>query len=256
MFAPEVAVPLLLSLRVAGLAVLFVFLAGVPVARLMAGRDFPGKDAVEALLTLPLVLPPTVVGFGLLFLFGKHGPLGRLLENLWGVSVIFNWWGAVVASTVVAFPLLYQAVRASFQAIDRNIENAARTLGASEWRVFQTISLPLAWPGLVAGIVMAFARALGEFGATLMVAGNIPGRTQTAPLAIYAATESGDNRTALVLVVLMTLLSFIVIFWVNRWSKHRLKRWTLDDEMFNSTARPGCLTCSNQPRKRGQGSTP
>lgn len=233
MLDPEVMIPVLLSLRVAGLAVMFVFLTGVPVARLMAGRDFPGKDAVEALLTLPLVLPPTVVGFGLLLLFGKHGPLGRLLENVWGISVIFNWWGAVIASTVVAFPLLYQTVRASFQAVDRNIENAARTLGAGEWRVFRTISLPLAWPGLVAGIVMSFARALGEFGATLMVAGNIPGRTQTAPLAIYAATESGNNRAALVLVALMTLLSFMVIFWVNRWSKHRLKRWAVDDEMFN-----------------------
>lgn len=222
--------PVLLSLRVATLAVVIVFVAGVPVARLMAGRDFPGKDAVESILTLPLVLPPTVVGFGLLFLFGKNGPLGRLLEYLWGVSVVFNWWGAVIASTVVAFPLLYQTVRASFQAVDKNIENAARTLGAGEWRVFWTVSLPLAWPGLVAGVVMAFARALGEFGATLMVAGNMPGRTQTVPLAIYAAAESGHHRTALVLVGLMTLLSFTVVFWVNLWSKRGLKRWTLIDE--------------------------
>lgn len=230
MFSPEVLAPVLLSLRVATLAVVIVFVAGVPVARLMAGRDFPGKDAVESVLTLPLVLPPTVVGFGLLFLFGKNGPLGRFLEYFWGVSVVFSWWGAVIASTVVAFPLLYQTVRASFQAVDRNIEDAARTLGAGEWRVFWTVSLPLAWPGLAAGIVMAFARALGEFGATLMVAGNIPGRTQTVPLAIYAATESGHHRTALVLVGLMTLFSFAVIFWVNLWSKRRQKRWTLIDE--------------------------
>ncbi|OAT81662.1 molybdate ABC transporter permease subunit [Desulfotomaculum copahuensis] len=232
MYSNEVMVPVLLSLRVAGLAVVIVFFTGVLAARLMAGRDFPGKDAVESVLTLPLVLPPTVVGFGLLLLFGKEGPLGRLLHYLWGVSVVFNWWGAVLASTVVAFPLLYQTVRASFQGVDRNIENAARTLGAGEWRVFWTISLPLAWPGLVAGVVMAFARALGEFGATLMVAGNIPGRTQTVPLAIYVATESGENRTALVLVGIMTVLSFAVIFWVNLWSKRRLKRWTIADEEF------------------------
>ncbi|MGB9803241.1 molybdate ABC transporter permease subunit [Desulfofundulus sp.] len=223
MFSPEVVVPVLLSLRVAVLAVIFVFITGVPVARLMAGRYFPGKDVLEVILTLPLVLPPTVVGFGLLFLFGKQGPLGRLLENLWGLSVVFNWWGAVIASTVVAFPLLYQTVRASFQAVDKNIENGARALGASEWHVFWTLSLPLAWPGLVAGVVMAFARALGEFGATLMLAGNIPGRTQTVPLAIYVATESGNNRTALVLVGLMTLMSFATIFWVNLWGKRRMK---------------------------------
>lgn len=220
--------PLLLSLRVAALAVAIVLAAGAAAARLMAGRDFPGKVAVDAVFTLPLVLPPTVAGFGLLFLFGKQGPLGRLLDSWWGVSVVFHWWGAVIASAVVAFPLLYQTVRASFQAVDKNLENAARTLGAGEWRVFWTISLPLAWPGLAAGVVLAFARALGEFGATLMVAGNIPGRTQTVPLAIYAAAESGDNRTALVLVGMMTLLSFAVIFWVNRWSKRRLKALNID----------------------------
>ncbi|AFV12809.1 molybdate/tungstate ABC transport system permease protein ModB [Thermacetogenium phaeum DSM 12270] len=234
MLDEKILIPALLSLRVAVLAVVLAFIAGVPVARLMAGRDFPGKEVVEAVLTLPLVLPPTVVGFGLLFLFGKHGPLGLLLEKLWGVSVVFNWWGAVVASTVVAFPLLYQTVRASFQSVDRNLENAARTLGAGEWRVFWTISLPLAWPGLVAGTVMAFARALGEFGATLMIAGNIPGRTQTVPLAIYAATESGENRIALVLVGIMTLLSFVFILGVNLWSRHRLKRWTIKEKLPRS----------------------
>lgn len=230
MFNPEITTPVMLSLRVATLAVMMVFFIGVVVARLMSGRDFPGKDALEAVLTLPLVLPPSVIGFALLMLLGKEGPLGRLLEMLWGISMIFTWWAAVIASTVVAFPLLYQTVRASFRAVDPNIENAARTLGAGEWRVFWTITLPLAWPGLVAGVVMAFARALGEFGATLMVAGNIPGKTQTVPLAIYAATESGDNQTALVLVTIMTVISFAVIFWVNRWSKCRLRRWVRRDE--------------------------
>lgn len=230
MFNPEITTPVMLSLRVATLAVMMVFFIGVVVARLMSGRDFPGKDALEAVLTLPLVLPPSVIGFALLMLLGKEGPLGRLLEMLWGISMIFTWWAAVIASTVVAFPLLYQTVRASFRAVDPNIENAARTLGAGEWRVFWTITLPLAWPGLVAGVVMAFARALGEFGATLMVAGNIPGKTQTVPLAIYTATESGNIQTALVLVTIMTVISFAVIFWVNRWSKCRLRRWVRRDE--------------------------
>lgn len=235
----EIITPVMLSLRVASLAVVMVFFSGVLAARLMAGRHFPGKEVVESVLTLPLVLPPTVVGFGLLFLFGKDGPLGRLLESLWGVTVLFNWRGAVIASAVVAFPLFYQTVRASFQSVDKNIENAARTLGAGEWRVFWTISLPLARPGLVAGLVMAFTRALGEFGATLMLAGNIPGRTQTVPLAIYAATETGDNRTALVLVGMITLLSFIVIFWVNLWHRHRLPGGRRTDE-------PTAALCEDQ----------
>jgi molybdate transport system permease protein len=222
--------PILLSLRVASLATLVVTLTGVVVARLMAGRDFPGKNVVESLLTLPLVLPPSVIGFGLLMLFGKQGPLGRLLESLGATTVIFTWWAAVIASGVVAFPLLYQTVQAAFQSVDKNIENAARTLGAGELRVFLTITLPLAWPGVVAGVVMAFARAMGEFGATMMVAGNIPGMTQTAPLAIYAAAEMGDNRTAAVLVAIVTVICFGVIYWLNFWSKHRLRRWARIDE--------------------------
>mgnify|MGYP000956859386 CR=1 FL=1 len=134
---------------------------------------------------------------------------------------MFTWWAAVLASVVVAFPLMYQSAKAAFRSVDVNFEKAARTLGASEVRIFFTITVPLAWPGILAGLVLTFARALGEFGATLMVAGNIPGQTQTVPLAIYFAVESGDNTTAGVLVAVITVFSFAVIFWVNRWAKRR-----------------------------------
>jgi molybdate transport system permease protein len=210
--------PVVLSLRVALIALVGVTCLGLPLSRLFARREFFGKDVVEAAITLPLVLPPSVIGYGLLVLIGKNGLLGKALADM-GVTLIFTWWAAVLASTVVAFPLMYQSAKAAFNSVDLNCEKAARTLGAGEFRIFFTITLPLAWPGIVAGLVLSFARALGEFGATLMVAGNIPGQTQTIPLAIYFAVESGDNVTAKSLVAIITVFSFIVIFWVNRWSK-------------------------------------
>lgn len=213
--------PIILSLKVAIAAVTIVVLIGIPVAGHMARRDFPGKDIVEAVVTMPLVLPPSVVGFILLWLFGKNGPLGQLLENLFHVSVVFSLSGAVIAAAVVSFPLMYQSAKAAMESVDRTLENAARTLGSSEFRVFFTISLPLSWPGIVSGFILSFARSLGEFGATLMIAGNIPGRTQTMPIAIYMANEGGDDQTAMVLVVIMTVFSFLVIFGLNRWSKRR-----------------------------------
>lgn len=212
--------PVLLSLRVAFLALLAVACLGIPLARLLARREFPGKDFLEAALMLPLVLPPSVIGYGLLLVIGKNGLLGKALAGM-GVSLVFTWWAAVLASTVVAFPLMYQSARAGFKSVDLNLEKAARTLGAGELRVFFTITLPLAWPGIMAGLVLSFARALGEFGATLMVAGNIPGRTQTVPLAIYFAVGAGDNATARTLVAIITVFSFAVIFWVNRWSRRQ-----------------------------------
>ena len=175
---------------------------------------------MEAALTLPLLLHPPVIGYGLLLLIGKNGLLGKTLAGM-GLSLIFTWWAAVLASTVVAFPLMYQSAKAAFQSVDLNCEKAARTLGAGEIRTFFTITLPLAWPGIMAGLVLSFARALGEFGATLMVAGNIPGQTQTVPLAIYFAVDTGDNATAGILVAIITLFSFAVIFWVNRRTKRR-----------------------------------
>ena len=215
--------PIILSLKVAITAVFFVVLSGIPLAGLMARRDFPGKDVLEALFTLPLVLPPSVVGFILLWLFGKNGPLGQFLTHTFNVSVVFHLSGAVIAAAVVSFPLMYQSVKAAVESVDRTLENAARTLGSGEIRVFFTITLPLAWPGIVSGFILSFARSLGEFGATLMIAGNIPGKTQTMPIAIYMASESGDNRTAVALVLIMTIFSFLVVFWLNRWSKRQQK---------------------------------
>lgn len=210
--------PLILSIRVATIATIIVTCLGVPLTRLMARREFYGKDFLEAAITLPMVLPPSVVGYGLLMLIGKNGLLGKALAEV-GLSLVFTWYAAVIASTVVAFPLMYQSAKAAFKSVDVNFEKAARTLGASEVRIFFTVTLPLAWPGILAGLVLTFARALGEFGATLMVAGNIPGQTQTIPTAIYFAVESGKNVMAKTLVAVITVFSFCVIFWVNRWAK-------------------------------------
>lgn len=212
--------PVILSIRVGFISVLIVTCIALPVARVMAMRNFPGKGMVEAFITLPMVLPPSVVGYGLLVLIGKNGLLGKLLANI-GITIIFTWWAAVLAAIVVSFPLMYQSVSAAFKSVDVNFENVARTLGASEVRIFFTITLPLALPGIIAGIVLSFARSMGEFGATLMVAGNIPGQTQTMPLAIYFAVEAGDNVTARALVGIITLFSFIVIYGVNRWKNKK-----------------------------------
>ncbi len=211
--------PVILSLRVATLVVLLVAALGLPLARLMARNDFYGKDVCEAFITLPLVLPPSVIGYILLVLIGKNGMLGKYLASI-GINLIFTWYAIILAATVVAFPLFYQTAKAAFNSVDVNYEKAARTLGAGELRVFFTVTLPLAWPGVTAGLVLAFARALGEFGATLMVAGNIPGQTQTIPVAIYYAVDRGDTLTARTLVLIITIFSFAVIWGVNRWRKN------------------------------------
>lgn len=220
--------PLYLSLKIAGISTCIVFITGVFLARLLARRDFTGKSVIESLILLPLVLPPTVVGFGLLLLFGKNGPLGAWLNDWFGIQVVFSWIGAVVASTVVAFPLMYQSATASFSSIDRKFEQVARTMGASEWRVFWTVTFPLAWPGLLAGLVLSFARALGEFGATLMLAGNIPGKTDTIPIAIYFAVEAGQMEKATFWVIIIVALGFSTIMWLNWWTKRNIRRYTYD----------------------------
>lgn len=220
--------PMFLSFKTAGIATIIVFITGVVIARLIARNDFPGKSIVEAIILLPLVLPPTVVGFGLLYLFGKNGPLGRLLLNAFDVQVVFTWYAVIIAAVVVAFPLMYQSASAAFQNYEPNIENAALTMGASKWKVFWTISFPLAWPGLLAGLVLSFARALGEFGATLMIAGYIPGVTDTIPLAIYFAVESGNMEMATFWVVIIIVLGFSAILWLNWWSKRSLLKYTKD----------------------------
>ena len=219
--------PLILSIKVASIATLIVFITGTALARLFARHEFPGKTVIEALFLLPLVLPPTVVGFGLLMLFGKEQLLGKLLYDYAHLQIVFSWIGAVIASTVVAFPLMYQSASASFKQIDGKLESAAHTLGASKWRVFKTITLPLAWPGLLAGFVLTFARALGEFGATLMIAGYIPGRTDTIPMAIYFAVEAGDMPTATFWVIIIVALGFSTILWLSWWSNRNLRRFTV-----------------------------
>ncbi|UOQ44717.1 molybdate ABC transporter permease subunit [Halobacillus salinarum] len=218
--------PLFLSLKVAAIATIIVFISGVLLARLFARKHFRGRSVLESFFLLPLVLPPTVVGFGLLYLFGKSGPLGRLLLDWFHLQVVFSWVGAVVAAVVVSFPLMYQSASAAFQNYDQNIENAALTMGASKWKVFFTISFPLAWPGLLAGLVLTFARALGEFGATLMLAGYIPGKTDTIPLAIYFAVEAGHTEKAQMWVIVIVALGFCSILWLNWWTKRNLLPFT------------------------------
>lgn len=179
---------------------------------------------IDGLFILPLVLPPTVVGFILLLLLGKRGPLGELL-GVFGLSIVFSWPATVVTAVVMAFPLMYMAARGAFELVDINIENAARTLGASEWRIFWSVTMPLAWPGVVSGAVLALARSLGEFGATLMLAGNIPGKTSTIPVAIYFAIESGHTQQAIVLGAIVLVIAFAslaaIAYWKGRSSFSR-----------------------------------
>ncbi len=220
--------PLFLSLKIASIATAVVAIFGVFLARFISRNQFSGKRILESLLMLPLVLPPTVVGFGLLYLFGKNGPIGSLLLKLFDFQIVFTWVGAVIAAIVVSFPLMYQSAAASFQNYDPNIENAAFTMGASRWRVFWTVTFPLAWPGLLAGIVLTFARALGEFGATLMIAGYIPNQTETIPLAIYFAVDSGNMDQALFWVIGIIAVGFSAILWLNWWSGRNILRFTND----------------------------
>ena len=210
--------PLWISLKTASLATLFAFFAGIMAAGWM--RQYKGKlrGLIDGILTLPLVLPPTVVGFLLLIFFGINSPIGQFLEKF-ETSVIFSWQATVIASTVVAFPLMYKTVLSSFEHIDNDLINCARTLGSSESSIFWLIILPLAYPGIIAGTILAFARALGEFGATLMLAGSIPGKTQTMPIAIFFAAEAGDMLKALVWVLLMIAISLTVIAVIHVWDK-------------------------------------
>ncbi|MGA7826980.1 MAG: molybdate ABC transporter permease subunit [Geobacteraceae bacterium] len=230
--------PILLSLKVAVAAVVIDFFVGIAIARAMARKEFACKHALESLIILPMVLPPTVMGYGLLILLGKRGPIGHFLLETFDLQLVFTWWAAVIASAVVSFPLMYQSAKAAFAGVDLSLERAARTLGAKELRIFLTITLPLAWPGILAGLVLSFARALGEFGATLMVAGNIPGKTQTIPLAIYFAVESGDTGTARNLVLVITVLSFCTVFWLNWWSRNKLQQWKKGGQSHAQSGHP------------------
>ena len=203
--------PLWLTLKVAGLATLASFLVGVVLAYLIARRQFWGRDWLDAVSTLPLVLPPTVLGYYLIVLMGHHGFIGRWLHDNLGISLIFTWQGAVLAAAVVSFPLIFKSARAAFEEVDGSLENTARTLGLSELQVFLRVSLPLAWRGIMAGAMLAFARAMGEFGATLMVAGNLPGKTQTLSLAVYEAVQAGNDHLATILVLLTSGLCILIL---------------------------------------------
>jgi molybdate transport system permease protein len=205
-----------LSIRVAVLATALNAFVGIPLAYVLARRRFPGKTLVDLVVTLPLVLPPTVTGFYLIVLLGRRGWLGGPLYAATGWSVAFTWYAAVIAATVMALPLLVRTARAAIESVDRDLERAAHTLGRSEWRTAIEVTLPLARNGIVAGLVLAFARALGEFGATLMLAGNIPGRTATVPLAIYTAVQTGESGEALGLVAILTVLSCVVLVIAGR----------------------------------------
>jgi molybdate transport system permease protein len=210
--------PLWISLKTAFVATLLAFITGIAIAGWMFNDRGKWQGILDGILTLPLVLPPTVVGFLLLLLLGRNSPLGQLL-NQWGVTIIFSWPAAVIASTVVAFPLMYKTALGAFRQVDRDILNAARTLGTSETSIFWQVLLPLAWPGVIAGTVLAFARALGEFGATLMLAGSIPGRTQTMPIAIFFAAEAGKMQEALIWVLVMVAIALASIGAIHYWSE-------------------------------------
>ncbi|QAZ67160.1 molybdate ABC transporter permease subunit [Solidesulfovibrio carbinolicus] len=216
MFDASVLPPLLLTFKVATLATALAALPAVCLARLAQVRDFPGRDVVDAVLTLPMVLPPTVLGYYIIVVLGRRGIIGSWLWDTFGVTIMFTWQGAVVAAAVVAFPLVYRSARAAFEGVDGNLENAARTLGASETAIFLRVSFPLALRGVVAGVVLALARAMGEFGATLMVAGNLPGKTQTLSLAVYSATQAGNDALANELVLLISVACVALLVFVAR----------------------------------------
>jgi len=214
--------PALISIKITLFATIIIFFVGIFAAWKMVNYRGRWQGLLDGILTLPLVLPPTVAGFGILLLIGKHGPIGQFL-NLFGVNIIFSWYAAVIASVVVAFPLMYKTTRGAFEQIDPNILNAARTLGASERKIFWRVTVPLAWPGIAAATALSFARSMGEFGATLMVAGSIPGKTQTIPIAIYFATQGGNMTVALIWVLIILAISLTVLAMMNYWNSHQNK---------------------------------
>jgi len=209
-------VALALTLKVALWATALNGVLGVAIGYAMARWRFPGREVLDAVFTLPMVMPPTVLGYYLLVLIGSHSPIGAWLIQHLGIRLIFTWQGAVIAATVVAFPLVFKGARAAFETVDAQLEQAARTLGIHELGVFFRVSLPLAWRGILAGLLLAFARALGEFGATLMVAGSIPGRTQTLSIAVYEAVQAGQDDVANFLVGLTSITCIAVLLSAGR----------------------------------------
>ncbi|MDT9001070.1 molybdate ABC transporter permease subunit [Paucibacter sp. APW11] len=214
-------VALALSLKVAGWATALNLLLGSAAGLALARWRFAGRELLDAILTLPMVLPPTVLGYYLLVLIGRRGWLGGWLHEQFGIHLIFTWQGAVIAATIVAFPLVMKSARAAFEGVDPQLEQAGRVLGLGEAALFFRVTLPLAWRGILAGLLLAFARALGEFGATLMVAGSIPGQTQTLSIAVYEAVQAGQDDTAQLLVLIVSASCIAVLLAAGRLAPQR-----------------------------------
>lgn len=214
--------PLYISIKTSILATIITFFIGILVAYKMAMYKGKSKGLIDGILTIPLILPPTVIGFFLLLALGKNSIIGKILL-LFDKNIIFSWWATVISAVIVSFPMMYRSSRSAFEQIDESIILSARTLGLSELKIFTKIALPLAYPGIIGGVVLSFARALGEFGATLMIAGNIPGKTQTMPIAIFFAVESGDMNKAMIWVFMIIFISFVMIIMLNYWSEKQQK---------------------------------
>ncbi len=212
----EAWVPLALTLKVAGWATAINLLLGTAIGYALARWRFPGRDLLDAALTLPMVMPPTVLGYYLLVVIGSQGVIGAWLLQNFGIRLIFSVEAAIIAATIVSFPLVFKAARAAFETVDPQLEDAARTLGVNEWAIFFRVSLPLAWRGVLAGLLLSFARAMGEFGATLMVAGSIVGKTQTLSIAVYEAVQAGQDNTANFLVVVTSITCIAVLLGAGR----------------------------------------
>ena len=215
--------PAWISIKITLLSTVVIFFLGIAIAWRMSNYRGRWQGLLDGILTLPLVLPPTVVGFALLLLIGVNGPIGKLF-GLFNVKLVFTWYAAALASIVVAFPMMYKTARGAFEQIDPNILNAARSLGVPEWKVFWRVTVPLARPGIAAATALAFARSLGEFGATMMVAGNIPGKMQSIPIAIYFATQGNDMKTALIWVTIIFVISLTVIVTLNNMNNKNAKK--------------------------------
>lgn len=207
-----------LSLKVAGCATLINLVLGVGLGAAFARWRFPGRETLDSLLTLPMVMPPTVLGYYLLVLVGRNGPIGHWLDEYLGIQLVFTWQGAVLAAALVSFPLVFKPARAAFENVDAQLEQAARILGVREWSLFFRVSLPLAWRGVLPGLLLAFARSMGEFGATLMVAGSIPGKTQTLSIAVYEAVQAGKDERALFLVLVTSVICLGALLLAGRFA--------------------------------------
>lgn len=213
--------PILISLKIAGVSSIITFILGIFLARVFTKYKFKGKDFLDSVIILPMVLPPSVIGYLLLLSLGKNGLIGKLFINVTGSGLIFTWIAGCIACVIVSLPLMYQNAKSAFLSIDPLYEKTARNLGASKLKTLFSVTFPLAFPGFLGGFILSFARSLGEFGATLMVCGNIPGKTQTIPTAIYIAVESNDNKTANTLMLIVIVFSLTLVFFLNKWLKKR-----------------------------------